>query len=163
MVRGTRPSFPERQYKPSRFISGSIVYANVAGQPLVILSDMEVANELLDKKSAIYSDRPVLEMAGELAGFKNWTGFLSYGPRWKESRKYMHHAIGTRESLAEFSGLFESSTRNLLKAALRDPENLERHIRLYASFLLESGEAGSSFSAVFQFCRDDHYPHRIWL
>ena len=96
---------------------------------------MEIANELLDKKSAIYSDRPVLEMAGELAGFKNWTGFLTYGPRWKESRKYMHHAIGTRESLAEFSGLFESSNRNLLKAALRDPEHLEQHIRLYASFL----------------------------
>ncbi|KAH9962377.1 cytochrome P450 [Russula dissimulans] len=115
---------------------GSIDYANVAGQPLVILSDMEVANELLDKKSAIYSDRPVLEMAGELAGFKNWTGFLSYGPRWKESRKYMHHTIGTPESHAEFSGLFESSIRNLLKAALRDPENLERHIRFSAGTVI---------------------------
>ncbi|KAI9507177.1 cytochrome P450 [Russula earlei] len=115
---------------------GSIVYANVAGQPLVILSDIEVANELLDKKSAIYSDRPVLEMAGELAGFKNWTGFLTYGPRWKESRKFMHHAIGTRESLAEFSSLFESANRKLMKEALCDPENLERHIRYSAGTII---------------------------
>jgi hypothetical protein len=84
---------------------------------------------MLDKKSAIYSDRPVLEMAGELAGFRNWTGFLAYGPRWRESRKYMHHAIGTRESLAEFGSLFESETRRFLRAALRDPENLQQHVR----------------------------------
>jgi len=84
---------------------------------------------MLDKKSAIYSDRPVMEMAGELGGFNKWTGFLAYGPRWKESRKYMHHAIGTRESLAEFGGLFESETRKYLKAVLRGPENAQRHIR----------------------------------
>ncbi|KAH9991662.1 cytochrome P450 [Russula compacta] len=115
---------------------GKIVYANVAGQPLIILSDIEVANEMLDKKSAIYSDRPVLEMAGELAGFKKWTGFLTYGPRWRESRKYMHHAIGTRESLVEFGSLFESETRKFLKAALGDPEKLQRHIRYSAGAII---------------------------
>ena len=86
---------------------------------------------MLDKKSAIYSDRPVMEMAGELSGFNKWSGFLGYGPRWKETRKYMHHAIGTRESLTEFSPLFESETRKFLKAVLRDPQNAQRYIRSY--------------------------------
>jgi hypothetical protein len=110
---------------------GSIVYANAAGQPLIILSDMEVANEMLDRKGAIYSDRPVLHMAGELAGFDKWTGGLAYGLRWRESRKYMHNAIGTRESLEGFGALFESEIRKFLRATLRDPDNLKHHVRQY--------------------------------
>lgn len=117
--------------KPTSLILGNIVSISVAGQPLVILGSVEVANEMLDKKSAIYSDRPVMEMAGELSGFNKWTGFLGYGPRLKETRKYMHHAIGTRESLTEFSPLFESETRKFLKAVLRDPRNAQRYIRSY--------------------------------
>jgi hypothetical protein len=111
--------------------AGNIVYANVAGQPLIILSDTEVANEMLDRKGAIYSDRPILHMAGELAGFNKWTGGLEYGSRWRESRKYMHNAIGTRESLEGFNYLFESETRKFLKAALRDSDNLRQHVRQY--------------------------------
>ncbi|KAI0253128.1 cytochrome P450 [Lactifluus subvellereus] len=108
---------------------GSIVHANAAGQPLIILSNAEVANEMLDRKGAIYSDRPVLQMAGELAGFNKWTGILAYGSRWRESRKYMHNAIGTRESLEKFNSLFESETRKFLRATLRDPDNLQQHVR----------------------------------
>jgi hypothetical protein len=86
---------------------------------------------MLDRKGAIYSDRPILHMAGELAGFNKWTGGLAYGLRWRESRKYMHNAIGTRESLDEFQQRFESETRKFLKATLRDPDNLQQHVRQY--------------------------------
>jgi hypothetical protein len=160
--------FRLRSHKPSRRVSGNIVYVSVAGQPLIVLGDAEVANEMLDKKSAIYSDRPVMEMAGELGGFNKWTGFLAYGPRWRETRKYMHHAIGTRESLADFGGHFESETRKFLKAVLHDPENAQRHLRLYVVFLfivflLSSGEARKTFNAASQLRRSDHRPHCVWL
>lgn len=68
-------------------------------------------------------------MAGELAGMGEWTSSLMYGPRLKESRKYMHRAIGTRESLEKFDNLFDSGIRKFLKATLRDPENVQQHIR----------------------------------
>jgi hypothetical protein len=71
-------------------------------------------------------------MAGELSGFKDWTGLLMYGPRFKESRKYMHRTVGTRESLKKFDGLFEDEVRKFLKATLRDPDNVQRHIRRYS-------------------------------
>jgi hypothetical protein len=70
-------------------------------------------------------------MAGELSGFKEWTGLLMYGPRLKESRKYMHRAVGTREALKKFDGLFEDEVRKFLKATLRDPDNVQQHIRRY--------------------------------
>ena len=111
------------------------MYADAAGQPMIILNNVEVANELLDKKGATCSNRPVLNMACELAGFKDWTVFLMYGQRLKESRKYIHRAIGNRESLKMFHTLFEAEARKYLKAILRDPDDIHEHIRQYESWL----------------------------
>ena len=96
---------------------------------MIILNDVDLANEMLDKRGATNSDRPVLNMVGELAGFKEWTVLLKYGPRLKESRKYIHRAIGNRESLRKFDGLFNAEDQKYLKATLRDPDNVWEHIR----------------------------------
>ena len=114
-----------------RFILGNIVYADAAGQPLIILGDVDDANEILDRKGATCSDRPVLHMAGELAGYKGWTVFQMYGQRLKESRKYMHRAIGTRESLKKFNSLFDVEVKKYMKATLRDPDNVQKQVRRY--------------------------------
>ena len=114
-------------------IPGKIVYVDAAGQPMIILNDVDLANELLDKKGATCSNRPVLNMAGELAGFKQFTVFLMYGQCLKESRKYIHRAIGNRESLKIFDTLFEAEARKYLKAILRDPDDIHEHIRQYES------------------------------
>jgi hypothetical protein len=101
--------------------------------PLIILNDVDVANELLDKQGATCSDRPHLVMASELAGYGEWTGSLTYGPRLKESRKYIHRSIGTRESVDKFGPLFESEAGKLLKAVLRDPDNVREHLRRHVA------------------------------
>lgn len=43
-----------------------MTFLTVLGQPILILNTQEAAIDLLDKKSAIYSDRPYLAMAGEM-------------------------------------------------------------------------------------------------
>jgi hypothetical protein len=45
---------------------GDIVYANVCGNDMVFLNSAEVALDLLEKRSSIYSDRPRLPMLYEL-------------------------------------------------------------------------------------------------
>jgi hypothetical protein len=109
---------------------------------MIILNDVDLANELLDKKGATCSNRPVLNMAGELAGLKEFTVFLMYGQRLKESRKYIHRAIGNRESLKMFDSLYETEIRNFLKANLRDPDDIQKHIRRYESRLYISDRRG---------------------
>ena len=103
---------------------------------MIVLNDVDVANEILDKKGATCSDRPVLHMAGELSGFKEFTVFQMYGQRLKESRKCMHRAIGNRESLKKFDSLFDAEVRKYMKATLRDPDNVQQHVRRYISKLL---------------------------
>jgi hypothetical protein len=45
---------------------GDVVSVTVLGRSLIILNSAEIAVDMLDKKSAKYSDRPVLPMGGEL-------------------------------------------------------------------------------------------------
>jgi hypothetical protein len=45
---------------------GKIVYVHVFGQGLVFLNTAEACTDLLDKRGAIYSDKPHLVMCGEL-------------------------------------------------------------------------------------------------
>ncbi|KAG6864797.1 hypothetical protein C0991_007053 [Blastosporella zonata] len=45
---------------------GKIVYVQILNQPMVILTDLEVARDLLDKRSSIYSDRPRFVLFSDL-------------------------------------------------------------------------------------------------
>lgn len=51
-------------------LSGKLTYLNVFGTPIVVTSSLEVARDLLEKRSAIYSSRPTFRMLNEL-----WVGF----------------------------------------------------------------------------------------
>lgn len=46
---------------------GPIMSINVFGQNVIILNDAKAASELLDKRSAIYSDRPTFPMVDSLS------------------------------------------------------------------------------------------------
>ena len=45
---------------------GDIFYLEILGRKIVVVNNYEMANELLDKRSAIYSDRPRLPMACDM-------------------------------------------------------------------------------------------------
>jgi hypothetical protein len=45
---------------------GPMVYLNLAGQHMLILNDPKVGCDLLDRRAAIYSDRPRNIVAGEI-------------------------------------------------------------------------------------------------
>ncbi|KAI0040385.1 cytochrome P450 [Auriscalpium vulgare] len=108
---------------------GPIVHVRALGQSFIILNDVHVAGDMLDKKSAIYSDRPVFMMAGELTGWKDTLVFTPPGERFKEYRKYLHGAMGTRSAIEKLHGLFETETQAFLKRVLRRPEAFAENIR----------------------------------
>lgn len=45
---------------------GPVMHLSMAGQPLVLLSTNQTAQDLLSRRSAQYSDRPRMVMSGEL-------------------------------------------------------------------------------------------------
>jgi hypothetical protein len=47
-------------------ISGEIMYLDGAGQPIIVCNSLKSAFELLERRSANYSDRPQFIMAQEI-------------------------------------------------------------------------------------------------
>lgn len=51
-------------YFYSYFFIGDIMYTNIFGQDIIIVNSVEIATELVDKRSNIYSDRPDIPSIG---------------------------------------------------------------------------------------------------
>lgn len=61
--------------------------------PWVILNSRRVVTELLEKRAAIYSTRPVLPMAHGLASAGKRILVMPYGDLWRRERKIMHQIL----------------------------------------------------------------------
>ncbi|KAL4069080.1 cytochrome P450 [Scleroderma citrinum] len=109
---------------------GDIVHIHVFGQHIIILNSAKIAVEMLDKKGANYSDRPVLPFAGDILGFKYSLGLLSYGDSFREIRKRFHRIVGTRSAVEKYSDIETMEIRRFLKRVLAEPERLAAHIQL---------------------------------
>ncbi|KAI9067057.1 cytochrome P450 [Trametes sanguinea] len=64
-----------------------IIRLNALGMNIIVANSIQVATELLDRRSAIYSDRPRMVMLGELSGFGTGMAFVPYNSFWKDCRK----------------------------------------------------------------------------
>lgn len=102
---------------------------NLLGQPLIIVSSHTVASDLLDKRSAIYSDRPTLEMSGVLVGYDKTLAMLPYGNTMRRFRRMLSQCIGTRALMKGYMSLMEWATHDFLLRTLRSPEAVQNNIR----------------------------------
>ncbi|KAG2043176.1 cytochrome P450 [Suillus americanus] len=108
---------------------GHMSHIEVLGQHIVVLNSVETAMDMLDSKSTIYSDRPILPVGGELIGWKNVMTLLPYGNRLRRHRKNFHSIIGTRAAVGKFSQVEEVETRRFLKRVFTKPDQLLAHVR----------------------------------
>ncbi|KAG1741078.1 cytochrome P450 [Suillus lakei] len=115
---------------------GDISHVEVLGQHIIVLNSVKKAMELLDKKSSLYSDRPVLQMSGELVGWKHSLGLLSCGDCFRWYRKQIHRVIGNRAAVDVYNPIEEIETRRFLKRVFAKPEQLQAHIRHTAGAII---------------------------
>ncbi|PPQ79518.1 hypothetical protein CVT25_003400 [Psilocybe cyanescens] len=115
---------------------GDICSVTVLGQPLIILNSATVACDMLDKKSAIYSDRPVLQMGGELVGWKNTMVLLPYGDRFRRYRRLFHSLIGSQSAVKRFYPSEEFEARRFLRRVLMKPDALSAQVRKTAGAVI---------------------------
>ncbi|KAG1855191.1 cytochrome P450 [Suillus subalutaceus] len=108
---------------------GDITHIEVLGRHIVVLNSVKTAMEMMDSKSTLYSDRPVLPMAGELVGWKDSLPFLPYGDRFRRYRRNFHRVIGSRAAVDVYNEIEEVETHRFLKRVLAKPDQLQEHVR----------------------------------
>ncbi|KAJ8080303.1 hypothetical protein AAF712_003741 [Marasmius tenuissimus] len=108
--------------------NSDIIYFNVFGTSFVVVNSYDAAQELFEKRSAIYSDRPRFTMLNELAGMAFHVGFMPYNDEWKEHRKAFRKEFQPPSTEAHRPGIL-LSIRTLLPRLLDTPLNFDRHLR----------------------------------
>jgi cytochrome P450 len=108
--------------------TGDISSLTVFGQTMIIVNSVEVAEDLLEARGANFSDRPVIPMGGELAGFNNALILSQYGDRMRKERKLFHQLFGTQAAVARFGPLISAEVHKLLRNLLSNRGELTEEI-----------------------------------
>ncbi|KAJ6495006.1 cytochrome P450 [Mycena vulgaris] len=101
---------------------GDLSSLTVFGQTMVIINSVKVAEDLLDVRGAILSDRPVIPMGGELMGFNNALSLSQYGDRVRTERKIFHRLFGSQAAIRQFVPLVSSEISKLLQNIISNPD-----------------------------------------
>lgn len=108
---------------------GPIVYFRMFHKKSIVLNSGKVALDILEARSAIYSDRPVNWMAGELAGRKRAIFQTSLmDPRFKILRRLLQTGLNTRASKS-YRPIQTQETQILLQNLVNAPEDFGSHLR----------------------------------
>jgi cytochrome P450 len=92
------------------------------GKTIIIVNSLEVAEDLLESRGGNFSDRPFLQLGGELVGFRNVLTFSQYGDRVRKERKLFHQLFGTSMAIERFLPLLRSEIRKFLQNLLLNPD-----------------------------------------
>lgn len=109
-------------------VPGPLVYLKLLGERVLVINSYDVAVDLLEKRSQIYSNRPKLWMAGELVGWSRAVTLAPSGERHRRYRRLLHSALSTSAVSSVFP-LLESEAKKLLRNLLNNPADFAAHIR----------------------------------
>ncbi|KAJ7454671.1 cytochrome P450 [Mycena latifolia] len=121
----------------SQEYDSDVIHLNVAGTSIVVLSSVEVAEDLLDKRSGIYSDRSRSTMYNEMVGGDFMFAFKRYGDTWRTHRRLFHQEFQPiavklfhRQELQE--------AHNLIRRLLDTPDDYAKHFQHVVSAAIMS-------------------------
>ncbi|KAI0715623.1 cytochrome P450 [Cerioporus squamosus] len=114
---------------------GNIISLRALGQTLVIVDDPDIAVELLEKRSSIYSSR-LQSPTIDLVGWGGWDiAMLPYGSWWRAHRRvlatHLHRGV-----VVQYNDYHQENAQELLRRLLCTPENLVDHLRFCVSSTL---------------------------
>ncbi|KAJ7108017.1 cytochrome P450 [Mycena crocata] len=112
-----------------------ILHLNLAGTSLVVLSSVEATQALLEKRSAMYSDRARLPMITELMGWDFNVGIMYI--RRRAHRRLFNQGFTPKASL-KYRPKQLTATHSLLQRLIQTPDDFMGHFRQWASEIIMS-------------------------
>ncbi|KAJ3859266.1 cytochrome P450 [Lentinula novae-zelandiae] len=115
---------------------GAISLIPRLGTTVVVINSYKRCQEMLDKKSNVYSDRPYVPMAMELIEMRDSMGFLPYDKRFKSSRRLFHQELGSNSAVQTFFPQEEQLGKKFVRRVLRNPDGLLDHCFQHAGAII---------------------------
>ncbi|KAH9963307.1 cytochrome P450 [Russula dissimulans] len=116
---------------------GDLIYLNVAGQSIVVLNSQRIAEDLLDRRARIYSDRPRLIVACDMMTDGLLFGFAKNNDTWRRMRKAAAEGL-SKNAVKEFYETHVKEAVLLASDLLLDPTEWNAHLLRSAGSMILS-------------------------
>ncbi|KAJ7602289.1 cytochrome P450 [Mycena polygramma] len=134
-------------------IYGDVMGLEILGQKMIILDSFQAAVDLLDKRGAIYSDRPRFTLY-KLLGWEPTLTFLPYGKQFNTHRS-MHQSYLGRHQVEVFKLIQTQEARTLVQRLIDStPDKYEKCMGRTATGVITQVTAGHQLVSD-----DDPYLH----
>ncbi|KAG2021126.1 cytochrome P450, variant 2 [Coprinopsis cinerea AmutBmut pab1-1] len=100
---------------------GDLIYFEAMGRPILILNSLSAVQDLLEKRSANYSDRAT-NPAFQLMKLEWMMGLMDYGPWWKSHRRPLQQQFSPRE-LARYRPILQQEVSAFLLKLTENPKS----------------------------------------
>ncbi|KAF8959259.1 cytochrome P450 [Flammula alnicola] len=108
-----------------------ILHASALGNHVVVLNKLEDADELLERRSRKYSDRPAIPVV-KLMGWEGNVALMSYGNDWRIHRKICQQNF-RQDAAPKYYPIQLDKVKEFLRGLLESPERFEDHGKLYVT------------------------------
>ncbi|KAJ7928115.1 cytochrome P450 [Mycena leptocephala] len=115
---------------------GDLVHASVFGQHIITVNSIKTAFELFEKRSHIYSDRPVIPMV-ELMGWDFTVPLLRLGEKWRHQRRMFQQHF-RRDISRNYRPVQMKKVHALLQGLLSTPQEFRGLIKTEAAAIIMS-------------------------
>ncbi|KAJ5677051.1 cytochrome P450 [Penicillium maclennaniae] len=114
---------------------GDVFYTKIGATDYIWLSSPKAVKDLMDKKSGIYSSRPHLPLAQDVASGKSRQLFMPYGPAWRNLRKHSH-ALLNLGAATKYKPVQDFESKVVLQNLLDQPDNFYTINRRYSTSVI---------------------------
>ncbi|OBT52291.1 hypothetical protein VE04_05950 [Pseudogymnoascus sp. 24MN13] len=114
---------------------GDVVYTKIAEVDYIWLSSPTAVKDLMDKKSAIYSSRPKMPFAMDVASGGKRQLLMSYNNEWRNIRKYSHQLLNLNASKA-YQPIQDYESLQMMYDMLNVPAEFYKHNQRYSASVI---------------------------
>ncbi|TCD66640.1 hypothetical protein EIP91_001107 [Steccherinum ochraceum] len=115
---------------------GDIVFVKFFGTPALILNSYEAAEDLLIKRSALYSHRPPFIALKELIGWTSMLPLMQYDSQYRKMRAWFSAGVSNKTAVEGFKPLARRETYGYLAWILKDPDAWEALFAQYGAAMM---------------------------
>uniref|UniRef100_A0A0W0G6J3 Putative cytochrome P450 n=1 Tax=Moniliophthora roreri TaxID=221103 RepID=A0A0W0G6J3_MONRR len=116
---------------------GDIYSLKIGPETAIVITSIEAARELMDKRSTSTCDRPKNHMAEKVTMGLNMT-FCPYSDRWRALRKAAHMILGTSKAVERYAPILKAEATQVLFDLLNAPDDFFKHIGRYSNSVIMS-------------------------
>ncbi|KAH7081438.1 cytochrome p450 monooxygenase [Paraphoma chrysanthemicola] len=111
------------------------IYSLMMGtQTYIVLNSPEAVRDLMDKRSQIYSSRPDMYVAQEVASGGLRLVVMKYGALWRTMHKMIHNIFNIRAAVT-YVPYQDLENKQMLSDFLDNPQDFVNHIRRFSNSL----------------------------